>query len=143
MIGLYNTINKYGQDNGMQLIFHSAGDIEYRMQIAEKHLSTPTTCHGGVIAGLMDSVIGTTALSLAFEEQNLVSTVEFKINYLKPVLLGEQLSGRGRIEFKGKSLIVCSGEIINTDTGQKVALGTGTFNVYPLEKSDLAANLKL
>lgn len=134
MIRHYNHINKYGIDNGMKLDIIEPGHIKYTMTIESKHLSSPNTCHGGVIAGLMDSVIGTAALSKAFEEDNLVSTVEFKINYLQPVNLGDILIGEGKIDFKGKSTIVSSGNIIKEKDGSLVAIAIGTFNVYPLSK---------
>lgn len=134
MIRHYNQINKYGIDNGMTLDIIEPGHIKYSMTIEQKHLSSPNTCHGGVIAGLMDSVIGTAALSKAFEENNLVSTVEFKINYLQPVNLGDTLIGEGKIDFKGKSTIVSSGNITKEKDGSLVAIAIGTFNVYPLSK---------
>lgn len=134
MIRHYNHINKYGADNNMNLEILEPGHIIYTMKIEDKHLSSPNTCHGGVIAGLMDSVIGTAALSKAFEEDNLVSTVEFKINYLQPVNLNDVLVGEGKIDFKGKSTIVSSGKITKQDNGAVVAIAIGTFNVYPLSK---------
>jgi len=134
MVEHYNQINKYAIDNGMNLQVLEPGHIIYTMIIEEKHLSSPNTCHGGVIAGLMDSVIGTAALSKAFEEDNLVSTVEFKINYLQPVNHKDVLVGEGKIDFKGKSTIVSSGKIIKQGTGAVVAIAIGTFNVYPISK---------
>lgn len=134
MIQHYNHINKYGADNHMKLEILEPGHIIYMMTIEDKHLSSPNTCHGGVIAGLMDSVIGTAALSKAFEENNLVSTVEFKINYLQPVNLGDVLVGEGKIDFKGKSTIVSSGKIYKQHSSSVVAIAIGTFNVYPLSK---------
>lgn len=134
MINHYNRINKYGEDNEMHLEILEPGHIIYKMNIVEKHLSSPNTCHGGVIAGLMDSVIGTAALSAAFVDNNLVSTVEFKINYLKPVNLGDVLIGEGKIDFKGKSTIVSSGKIYKQHNNDVAAIAIGTFNVYPLSK---------
>ncbi len=134
MIQHYNHINKYGADNNMKLEILEPGHAIYTMTIEDKHLSSPNTCHGGVIAGLMDSVIGTAALSKAFEENNLTSTIEFKINYLQPVNLGDVLIGEGKIDFKGKSTIVSSGKIVKQGNGAVVAIAIGTFNVYPLAK---------
>jgi uncharacterized protein (TIGR00369 family) len=134
MIRHYNQINKYGADNKMDLEILEPGHVIYTMKIEDKHLSSPNTCHGGVIAGLMDSVIGTAALSKAFVDDNLVSTVEFKINYLQPVNLNDVLVGEGKIDFKGKSTIVASGNIIKQKDGSLVAIAIGTFNVYPLSK---------
>jgi acyl-coenzyme A thioesterase PaaI-like protein len=66
-----------------------------------------------------------------------VSTVEFKINYFKPILLGDTLLGTGVIEFHGKSLIASSGTIIEKDSGKLISKALGTFNIYPMEKRDL------
>jgi uncharacterized protein (TIGR00369 family) len=101
----------------------------------EKHLSSPQIAHGGAIAGFMDCVLGFSALSLAVTENNLTSTVEFKINYTRPAKLGEKLIGSGKVIHKGKSLIISSAEI-RTEGGDLVAVGQGTFNTYPLNKKD-------
>jgi len=138
MVDVYNQINRYAQDNGLVLTVHEPGKVSYEMKVLEKHLSSPDTCHGGIIAGMMDSLIGAAALTVAFTENNLVSTVEFKINYFKPVCLGTVLSGDGHVDYKGKSLIISSGEIRERESGELVAKAIGTFNVYPLSKKKLS-----
>lgn len=107
----------------------------------EKHLSSPGVGHGGVIAAMMDAVIGTTALSKVFHEHKLVSTIEFKINYFKPVLEDDVLIGTGTIEFQGKSIIACSGQIIKKESKELVSKALGTFNIYPMEKRGLKFDL--
>lgn len=135
MIEIYKEINVYGRENGMELTSKEPGVIIYEMEILEKHLSSPEVAHGGVIAGLMDSVLGAGALTLAFTEKNLVSTVEFKINYFHPVRLGDILIGESKVEFKGKSIIVTSAEIHCKRRNLLVAKGLGTFNAYPMNKA--------
>ena len=137
-IELYKQMDLFAKDNGMVLTVDTPGESHYKMVIKEKHLSSPNTCHGGVIAGFMDAVIGSAALSLAFTNNNLVSTVEFKINYFKPAHLGDVLIGRGKVDFSGKSIITSSGEIIDETTGDMVAKAMGTFNQYPLGKKDFS-----
>lgn len=133
-IEIFRSINKYDIDNSMTFEIHSPGHITYRMTIQEKHLSSPNTAHGASIAGFMDCVLGLSALSQAIETNNLTSTVEFKINYIRPVRLGEELVGVGKVIHKGKSLIISSGEIrVNNEL---VAMGQGTFNTYPFSKKD-------
>ena len=66
MVAAYNHMNHYGRANGMALTVPAPGQAEYRMTIKEEHLSSPNTCHGGVLAGLMDAALGAAALSLAF-----------------------------------------------------------------------------
>lgn len=133
---LFKTINKYDLDNQMTFEIHSPGSITYKMKIQEKHLSSPNTAHGAAIAGFMDCVLGLSALSDAIEKDNLTSTVEFKINYIRPVKLNEELVGSGKVVHKGKSLIISSGEIRVAGTNELVAMGQGTFNTYPFAKKD-------
>jgi len=91
-----------------------------------------------VLAGLLDAVLGAAALTLAFTAGELVSTVEFKINYLHPVRLGDELRAVAQVDHAGKSLIVSSGVIYRHAAGAAdataVAQGIGTFNRYPAGK---------
>jgi uncharacterized protein (TIGR00369 family) len=135
-IKLFKSINKYDQDNELVFEIHAPGTITYRMPIQEKHLSSPNTAHGAVIAAFMDCVLGLSALSQAITENKLTSTVEFKINYIRPVKLGEELVGSGKVIHKGKSLIISAGEIRTTQHQELVAMGQGTFNTYPFAKKD-------
>lgn len=140
LIAHYNRINLYGQANGMALTVPAPGQAEYRMVVQEAHLSSPGTAHGGVLAGLMDAVLGAAALTLAFTAGELVATVEFKINYLRPVHLGDELLATARVEHTGKSIVVVSGTIYQQATegaGPAVAQGLGTFNRYPASKREL------
>ena len=121
LIKVYNQTNNYGNVQGMELLKFEEDGILYRMEIKDSHLATPTTAHGGVIAGYMDGILGVAALYVSSENGNLVSTVEFKINYISPVRKGDVLLGKGWIISKGKRIIVAHGEIINEETGQLVA----------------------
>ena len=142
LLAMYNQINQYGQANGMVLAVPAPGQAEYRMVIRPEHLSSPGTAHGGVLAGLLDAVLGAAALSLAFTTGELVSTVEFKINYFRPVHLGDELRATAQVEHPGSSLLVSSGHIyrLPASPGQAetvVAQGLGTFNRYPAAKRQL------
>jgi uncharacterized protein (TIGR00369 family) len=101
-------------------------------------LATPTTAHGGIIAGYMDAVLGLAALYVSSENACLVSTVEFKINFISPVRVGDVLIGEGRVISKGKRIIVAEGKIYQAGSGDLVATATGTFNAYPYEKSGMS-----
>jgi uncharacterized protein (TIGR00369 family) len=134
---LYKAFNNLDKQLDFELTVYEPGKIQYRVVISEKHLSSPGVGHGAVTAALMDAVLGTSALSAVYEEGNLVSTVEFKLNYFKPALLGDELIGTAEIEFKGKSLIATSGKIVKKHNGELVSKGMGTFNIYPMSKRGL------
>ena len=141
MVAAYNQMNHYGRTNGMTLTVSTPGQIEYRMTVQNEHLSSPNTCHGGVLAGLMDAALGAAALSLAFTKMELVSTVEFKMNYLHSVHLHDELVARGVVDHGGNSLVVSSCVVYRVKEGQEdvaVARGLGTFNRYPASKRDFS-----
>lgn len=141
MVAAYNQMNHYGRANGMALTVPQPGQAEYRMTVQPEHLSSPNTCHGGVLAGLMDAALGAAALSLAFTNMEFVSTVEFKMNYLHSVHLHDVLVARGVVDHAGNSLVVSSCVIYRvTESAEDVAVarGLGTFNRYPASKRDFA-----
>ena len=141
MVAAYNHMNHYGRANGMALSVPTPGHAEYRMRVRDEHLSSPNTCHGGVLAGLMDAALGAAALSLAFTTLEFVSTVEFKMNYLHAVQLHDVLLAKGIVDHAGNTLVVSSCVIYRVVEGQEdvaVARGLGTFNRYPANKRDFA-----
>ena len=141
MVAAYDQMNHFGRSNGMTLTVGQPGHVEYRMTIRDEHLSSPNTCHGGVLAGLMDAALGAAALSLAFTKLEFVSTVEFKMNYLHAVHLHDVLVARGAVDHAGNSLVVSSCVIYRIKAGHDdvaVARGLGTFNRYPATKRDFA-----
>lgn len=131
---IFKQIDFYSKDNGITLEIEEPGKISCYITILDKHLSSPNTAHGGSVAGFMDCTLGSAALTAAVVEGNLVSTVEFKISYFKPIMLGHKLKGTGRVINKGKRIITAEAEIWNEETNELVAKGLGTFNVYPMEK---------
>ena len=137
LIAVYQETNRFGIANGMELMHYQNGKIEYRLEIKEEHLATPTTAHGGIIAGYMDGIMGVAALTESAKQLKLVSTVEFKINYIKPAFLGDVLIGKGHVVSAGNRIIIAKGEIFNEKSGDLVAIATGTFNAYPYQKSGM------
>jgi uncharacterized protein (TIGR00369 family) len=131
---LYKKINNYDRHLNFDLKISKDGIVTYEVLIEDIHLSSPGTCHGGVIAGLMDNVLGVTALAQAVTEDKLCATVEFKVNYLNPALKGDRLYGEAVIDHKGQRIIVTSGTLRTKE--KLIAKGIGTFNLYPASKKD-------
>jgi len=140
LLDIYNKVNLFGNENGMKLTIIEPGSISYEMKVLPKHLATPTTIHGGMVAAMMDGVIGVAGLSAVAQEGKLVSTVEFKISYYNPALVGDILTGKGIVEKKGSRIIYASGEIYNQNN-KIIAKALGTLNAYPIEKSDMTEYL--
>ncbi len=136
LISQYQEQNHFGKFLEMSFKILNEGEVEYCLTINKNHLATPNAGHGGVIAALMDGLLGVTALSVVANDLKVVATVEFKINFFNPFFEGDELCGKGMIEQKGKRILIVSGEIVATNrNNMKIAKATGTFNSYPAEKA--------
>ena len=133
---LYNKINNFGRLLDMKFEVSEPGRVIYSMPITEDILATTSAAQGGAMAAIKEAKIGVASLSAVAEEGKLVSTVEFKINYLKPAFLNDQLRGFGKVIKKGKRIIISQGEILN-QKDELLAICTGTLNAYPVEKNDI------
>ncbi|MBT7611288.1 MAG: PaaI family thioesterase [Bacteriovoracaceae bacterium] len=140
LLSLYKKISNFDRHMGMHLTCVKQKDggheLIYKMVIKKEHLSSPDSCHGGVLSAFMDAVLGVPVLTYAVGRDMLCSTVEFKMNFLGPAKLGDVIVGKNIIDFKGKSLVVSSATLVNEVTGAQIAKGMGTFNLYPTKKRD-------
>lgn len=136
IIQKYIEFNNFGRTIGMDFTIESAGNVTYSMAITDVHLATPSTSHGGAIAGLMDAVLGVCGLSTVCMEDRLVSTIEMGMHFIRPAKLNDQLIGRAEVVSKGNRIIIIEGKIYN-QFQDVIARGSGTFNAYPKEKAGL------
>ena len=139
IIEKYIEYNNFGRLLGLHFNIVEPGVVQHYLTISKDHLATPQTAHGGLLSAMMDAVLGVAALSIVCQDMKIVSTVEFKLNYLNPALLGDELSGESFIEQKGNRIIVVSGTIKALQRDKIVAKGIGTFNAYPAAKVGLMA----
>lgn len=130
----YDKNNHFGRFLEMNYEVLEPGLIHYYLEVKEDLLATPTAAHGGAIAGFMDGIVGVAALSATAPEGKVVSTIEFKLNFLRPALFEDQVKGIGTVLKKGKSTLVVKGEIYNSKE-ELIATALATLNSYPMEKS--------
>ncbi len=134
IVKAYIAHNHFGELLGMDFRADFPGEIEYHMEVHEKHLATPRAAHGGSVSAFMDATMGVCALTQVVQENNVVSTIEMKISFVSPALIGRKLIGTAKTIKKGKRILFVEGQIHN-DEGDLIAIGSGTFNVYPAEKA--------
>ena len=130
----YIEMNRFGRLLGMDFSIQSPGNVEYKLNVKEEHLATPVSAHGGVISALLDATLGVGALSAVCEEEKVVSTIEIKVSFLRPVLLGDVLLATSEIIKKGNRILFAEATIRN-QKDQIVAKASGTLNAYPKEKA--------
>jgi len=98
------------------------------LKIRKDHLSPAGTVHGGVISGFFDFACGA-AVFTTMSKGDFCSTVELKVNYLKPIQLGDELLAKTSVIFRGKKLGVIHGFIYTNNAEEPSAMATATFNI--------------
>lgn len=85
------------------------GRCETFLSIEEWHLQQDKVVHAGVLATMADHTAGAAAGSLIKEEE-IVLSIEFKINFLRPAI-GEKLHCLSHVLRQGKQLIAVESEV--------------------------------
>jgi len=108
--------------------------------LKSEHQSYPGRGHGGVGAALLDETIGR-AINMQ-DHTTWGVTVDFSIQYKKPIPLDEEIKIVGRITADNKRLFEGTGEI-RLQNGEIAAVATGKYLKVPIEKisdHDFASN---
>jgi uncharacterized protein (TIGR00369 family) len=82
--------------------------------------------HGGILATLIDSTMGS-LVNRSLPEGQYSVTTELKTNYIRPAR-GGSLRSEATILHRGQTLIVCQGSVFD-ERDRLLAHGTGTFMV--------------
>lgn len=115
---------------GASLDVVEAGRVVVAFRREEALLQQHGFLHAGVATSIVDSACGYAALTLAPENYEVL-TVEFKTNFLRPAT-GNRFEARGRVIKPGRLIMVCEGEVWETDPGNVlVAKMNATMIVQP------------
>jgi uncharacterized protein (TIGR00369 family) len=108
---------------GFRLVSIERGQAVMEMEATERHANPMGTLHGGVLCDIADAAMGMACAS-TLEEGETFTTLEMKINFLKPVW-NAKLSAVGSIVKEGRtiSLAECN---IRDESQQLVAFATST-----------------
>ena len=109
---------------GMRLVHVGDGEAAWELEVDLAHHANPMgTVHGGILCDVADAAMGVAYASLLGEGESF-TTLELKINYLKPVRDGVVVA-RGRVVKAGRTigLVECDVEDAN---GSLVARASST-----------------
>ncbi|MCX8073265.1 MAG: PaaI family thioesterase [Candidatus Binatia bacterium] len=120
---------------GVQFVEFRPGYLRAEMQVRSELITPMGTMHGGVMAALIDHVLGCVLYPLMKPGQ-WAATTEFKLNYLAAVK-GGKLVAESRVLAMTKRTAVVQVEVKNDDTLAAVAQGT-LLIVDPPAKGDKA-----
>jgi uncharacterized protein (TIGR00369 family) len=116
---------------GIELAEIKPGRCSTSLQVQAMHLQQDAVVHAGVLATMADHTAGAAACSLVGDNE-IVLTVEFKINFLRPAL-GKRLTCQARILRQGRQLIAAESEVfsIQNDEDHLIAKAMVTLAVVP------------
>lgn len=109
---------------GMRLLSADGGKSVMECRIRPVLLNSAGTLHGGVIGALVDMSVAT-ALRSVMPLSSRMTTVEYKVNFLKPAS-GGTVTAHGVVLRRGATIAFGSSEIRNAG-GEAVAFGTATY----------------
>ncbi len=104
-------------DLGIALSDLGPGWCESVLEVAPKHLQQDGYVHAGVQATVADHTAGGAAATVA-RPGDLVLSVEFKINLLRPAV-GDRLRCRATILRQGKTITVAESEVFARNGGDE------------------------
>ena len=99
------------------------GRTVFELDAGPQHASPLGTVHGGIICDLVDAAMGCAHASL-LEDGETFTTLELKINFMKPVFAG-RLVAEGKAIKTGRTIGLVEGRVTD-ETGSLVAFATST-----------------
>jgi uncharacterized protein (TIGR00369 family) len=99
---------------GAELVDVSPGEVTISMPFRAELTQQHGYLHAGAITAIVDSACGYAALSLMPAGVEVL-TVEYKVNFLAPAS-GSRFIARGRVTKPGRTLTVCTGDVIVPDS---------------------------
>ena len=103
----------------------SENEYEFKATIKENHLNRAGITHGGFIAALVDSGVGTAAHRVT--DGNPCVTISLELKFISSVHLGQELVGKTKIQKKTKSMVFLTCELIAEN--KIVATASGIWKI--------------
>ena len=110
---------------GLELKQINDTQYEFIVEIKEMHLNTGKIAHGGFLATIADTGMGTAAHKIAGDKRCV--TINLDVKFISAGMLGDKLVGKVKILKKTKTLVFISCEISNSS--DIVASANGTWKI--------------
>jgi len=108
---------------GFKLVSAQPGEAVVELEASAKHANPMGTLHGGVLCDIADAAMGI-AYAATLEEGESFTTLELKINFLKPVWRAK-LRAVGRVVKKGRTVGLTECDVLDQNE-QLVARASST-----------------
>ena len=130
LLNWMKTKNPFWSLLGMELVEIRRGWAKIRMPFTEKLANGIGVAHGGAIFSPADSAVGMALVGMLDKGEN-ISTLEMKINYLKPFVEGEIIA-EAKIVHKGTMTAIGDVEV-KDGKDNFIAKGLATYAIFKKE----------
>lgn len=130
LLNWMETNNPFWSLLGMEIMGIKKGWAKIRLPFSEKLANGIGVAHGGAIFSPADSAVGMAAVGLLDKDETL-STLEMKINYMKPFTGGE-MTAEAKIVHRGTMTAVGDVEV-KDGKGHLIAKGLATYAITKKE----------
>ena len=132
ILGWMKTRNPFWALLGMELLEIKKGWAMVRLPIEDKLTNAIGLVHGGAIFSAADSAVGMALVGMTDRDEN-ISTLEMKINYMKPVN-GSEIIAEAKIIHRGSQTAI--GDVEVRDEEQNlVSKGLATYAIFKKEST--------
>ena len=134
----YRCPDKFGEWLGYHVVKmdREKREVEVTITLREDHLSPAGRIHGGVVSGFFDFACGAAVFSTMGDE-DFCSTIELKVNYFRPLDVGDQLTCHARVVYRGNRLAAIHAYLYRKGEQEPVAMATATFYVVSRGKKSV------
>ena len=126
LLNWMKTNNPFWSLLGMELTEIKKGWAKIRLPFAKKLSNGIGVVHGGAIFSPADSAVGMALIGMVNRDEN-ISTLEMKINYVKPLAAGDIIA-EAKIVHKG-TMTAIGDVVVKDEKGDLIAKGLATYAI--------------
>ena len=93
-------------------------ELSYDASLTQQH----GYLHAGIVTTVVDSACGYAAYTLMAPDSEVL-TIEYKVNFMAPAR-GERFKGIGKVLRSGRTITVCSGDVVANENGKEEVVAT-------------------
>lgn len=114
---------------GFEIRNLAAGEVTFALQPAEAHYNPIGSVHGGVIATVLDTVMGC-ALHTLLPQGTGYTTLDISVRYLRPVTVSTgTVLATGTVVHQGRRTATAEARLVDAELGRVLATSTSTLLV--------------
>ncbi|WP_299354376.1 PaaI family thioesterase [uncultured Shimia sp.] len=114
-----------GETMGFWPVLAEDGKVVFEGKPEFKVLNPIGTVHGGWYGTILDSCMSC-AVQTKLRQGQIYTTLEFKVNIIRPIPLGTTVHAIGTVHHVGRSTGIADGEIKGVEDGKLYATGSAT-----------------